>query len=55
MTKILRMLDYLEKENKELKSRVAELERKQDQNEEKIRNKMMAILKKEDDSYMLIN
>ncbi len=52
VTKILRRLDNLEKENKELKSRVAELERKQDQNEEKITNKMMDTLKKEGDSYV---
>lgn len=52
LTKILRRLDTLEKENKELRKRVSELEEKQSQGDEKITNKMMDVLKKEGDSYV---
>ncbi len=52
MTRILKRLDTLEKENKDLKSRVAELEKKREQMEEKMTNKMMDTLEKEGNLYV---
>ncbi len=52
MTKILRRLDMLEKENKELRNRIVELEKKHVQCEDKIATKMMDALKKEGDLYV---
>ncbi len=52
MTRILKRLDALEKENRELKNRMTELEKKQAQSEEKIGSKMLEAIKKEGDSYV---
>ncbi len=52
MARILRRLDVLEKENKELKRRVLEMEKRQAQSEENIGNKMMDTLKKEGELYV---
>ncbi len=52
ITRILRRLDALEKENKELKGRIIELEKGQSQSEEKMANKMIDTLKKEGDTYV---
>ncbi len=52
ITRILRRLDTLEKENKELKGRILELEKRHSDSEQQITNKMMDTIRKEGDSYV---
>ncbi len=52
ITRILRRLDTLEKENKEMKGRILELEKRLSDSEQQITDKMMDTVRKEGDSYV---